>query len=481
MLFTTNMNRLTLRIAITLYLMLGLFVGGVGYYLKNHLERETSNLLTANMNSIANVICEDISGVYIDYLLTAKRGGDYSLEISQRLRNFSAHFKLKKVTVCDTAFVILASTDSIHSAGKPFFPLFAINGRLEKIRKGETVATPIYNNGNNPFMSVYIPVKGDDGRFKAILSVESSAEFFVLLHRFERFFIFTGIIFAVFLIFGAWFISRQLSQPIRDMAIVAKKIGDGDVGATVTLPLFRDEIRSLAVSINTMSAQLKIEHIKNLERVESLRILAAGVAHEVRNPVQGISLYADRLRRLSDPNINETAEKIKTEIRQIERIVNDLLDYTKDLTLVKSTFNTYALIQEVLAANGVLAKITGHCKTNTYGDRARLKQVFSNVIKNAIEASFDLSTGIAIQIKNSGNFSEVEIHNNGKEIDHETMSRIFQPFFTTKAKGTGLGLALCKKIVEAHEGTITIKKSDRKNYTTCVHIRWNNGEGMNNG
>jgi signal transduction histidine kinase len=475
------MNRLTLRIAITLYILLGLFVGGTGFYIKNHLERETTTLLTSSMQSIAAAISDDISGVYIDYLLSATRGGEFSKEIESRLKRFAGHFKLTEVTICDTSLIILSSTDSLFISGMQYYPLLASKGKLNRILSGITVATPVYESNKELFMSVYLPISGENGTKKAILSVEASAEYFNLLMKFESFFIYIGIALAIILLVGAWFISSQLTNPIREMSIVAKKIGEGELGAAVNLPLFRDEIRTLAVSINSMSVRLRDEHQKNIERVEGLRILAAGVAHEVRNPVQGISLYADKLRRNTvDPSVAETAVKIKNEIRQIERIISDLLDYTKELNLTVSTFNVSSLLQEVLSANGVQAMITGNCRREAVGDRLRLKQVFMNVVRNGVEAAIDGRVNIAVHLTFTENIVDVEIHNAGKEVDEEIVKKLFQPFFTTKAKGTGLGLALCRKIMTAHSGAIEIKRSERSGYTTCVNVQWKN-QGVCNG
>jgi signal transduction histidine kinase len=102
----------------------------------------------------------------------------------------------------------------------------------------------------------------------------------------------------------------------------------------------------------------------------------------------------------------------------------------------------------------------------------RLRQVLVNIIRNGCEASGEELPKIAVHIYKPGNNYKIEIHNSGKQIDNETMQKIFQPFFTTKAKGSGLGLAICKKIMEAHKGSILIGKSGKEGYATCVTVEW---------
>ncbi len=460
-----NMNRLTLRISLWLYVVLALFVGGVGYYVKVHLESETEKLLRSQMESIATVVSEDISGVYMDYLAAASAGSAYITEMRNRLNRFSGHFKLTEITVSDIGGLVFVSTDTAIVPGSKYLlpddPLL------------EMVSTPIYMQKDGLFMKVSLPLKGESGGVKGVLSVEASADYFKLLVQFERFFVYAGASLSILLFVGAWLISSSLTRPIRQMSHIADRIGSGEFGVTVKPPLFRDEIRLLAESVNKMSMQLKFEHDREVEQVESLRILAAGVAHEVRNPIQGISLYADRLHRITnDEKISDIAKKIKNETRQVGKIIEDLIDFTRPLELSISSFRIADLIHEVTGSLEADTVLMGASGSMAFGDRSRLKQVFANIIKNGVEAACDSGPKIAIKLSVKNGLVSVCVHNSGNAIDNDTAQKLFRPFFTTKPKGTGLGLALCRKIMLAHDGNIEITKSELEGFDTCVTVSW---------
>ena len=203
------------------------------------------------------------------------------------------------------------------------------------------------------------------------------------------------------------------------------------------------------------------ELLLNSEKLNVAGQLAAGIAHEVRNPLTAIKGFLQLMESEFDGN-NTYFEIIQSEMNRIELILNELLLLAKPhelkfeqvdlLTLienVKTLLNTQAIM------NGIqMETIYNGGRLTIHGDRNQLKQVFINILKNAIEA---MPGGgfVTIEVKPQ-QFNEVKIlfKDTGNGMPNEILKRIGEPFFTTKVDGTGLGLMLSKQIVENHEGTI---------------------------
>lgn len=209
--------------------------------------------------------------------------------------------------------------------------------------------------------------------------------------------------------------------------------------------------------------------LSRTEKLATLGQVAAGIAHELRNPLVGIgstaSLLLDEFER-SDPRRVEI-DVILQETRRMDRIVNQIVEYARPRELALARFVLSDLINEVLKllSGSLQAK---HLKVRTslssaadhlHADRDQIEQVLLNVIENAIDAS--PMDGSAIELTAHESFHHeqpgimIQVRDAGKGISLEVLSRVFEPFFTSgKRRGTGLGMAICKNIVERHRGDI---------------------------
>jgi PAS domain S-box-containing protein len=208
------------------------------------------------------------------------------------------------------------------------------------------------------------------------------------------------------------------------------------------------------------------------EKLASLGEMAAGVAHEIRNPLGGIKMATNLL---SSPEVDgsplsqEMTRSILSGIAEIEAIINNLLDWTRDARLERGDYELHRILEPVVEA--VAAEGRGRGVVVGYGrlerdvtaavDGQKLRQVFTNVMKNALEAIEPRREAgrVTVDLFAEGERAVVEVADDGIGIDPEDRDRIFLPFFTTKPSGTGLGMSIVKKIVDLHGGDIAIESA----------------------
>ncbi|MCP3869411.1 MAG: GHKL domain-containing protein [Gammaproteobacteria bacterium] len=203
------------------------------------------------------------------------------------------------------------------------------------------------------------------------------------------------------------------------------------------------------------------------DRLASIGRLAAGVAHEIGNPVTGIASLAQNLREEQDPSIvEESIEAILQQTRRISGIVRSLMNYSRSGSIGAEyrTFNLNEIVEESitlvrLTRSGKQVDCSNSCpdRLMLVGDRQRLSQVLVNLLTNACDAS---SQGGHVEIFAFEDENEVhlEVMDQGKGIPKQIQQSMFEPFFTTKqpGEGTGLGLSMAQKIIEEHNGRIEV-------------------------
>ncbi|MCC6849094.1 MAG: PAS domain-containing protein [Deltaproteobacteria bacterium] len=213
--------------------------------------------------------------------------------------------------------------------------------------------------------------------------------------------------------------------------------------------------------------------------VGELAAVAAGLAHEIKNPLGGIKgaaqLLADTLSQ--DPEGLRFTSLITREVDRVAALLEQLLELTRPPRLRLGAVNIHRLLQEVLALEHASAGETLAVRLNfdpslpdVWADEARIRQVFLNLVKNALEAmdhtgtltittrmETDFRVRTAGRDRRSRQYLSVDVEDSGPGIDPEDRARIFTPFFTTKNKGTGLGLAVSHRLVTQHDGLLRVE------------------------
>ncbi|HOP46230.1 MAG TPA: cache domain-containing protein [Desulfobacteraceae bacterium] len=281
----------------------------------------------------------------------------------------------------------------------------------------------------------------------------------------------------LFALAGVSILSYYLLRPVRNLVTATKRIANGDLSQDIPVQS-RDELGDLTSSFNRMVRNLSRiqDELVRSEKLISLGRLSAGVAHEIRNPLnamKGAIVYLQR-RRSDDPLIKEYTHLVSEEIDRLSEFVTEFLYFARqafpDLVRVdlnKLLLSTLSLFERQAEEK----KIFFHSQTDpslplVLIDPKQIEQVFVNLIINSMDAMPDgghlkaRSRFLEPDELNPSGSVQVILEDNGLGISHEHLKNIFDPFFSTKENGTGLGLPLCLGILEAHGGRIDVSSEE---------------------
>jgi len=229
-----------------------------------------------------------------------------------------------------------------------------------------------------------------------------------------------------------------------------------------------NQVLNLEVAEKTTELRRSHERLLRSERFAAVGQAAAYVSHEIKNPLMVIGGFAQQLKRNPDipPAARTKLEIISEEVKRLENFLGELRDFTRPAPPVKKEGNLNALVDQVAAmmqdaAADMNIRLIVHRADNlplTSFDSNQMKQVLINLIKNALEA-MEAGGTITVTTAAENGYVTVSVHDTGKGIPPDILPQIFNPFFTTKKTGTGLGLAVINKIIEDHHGNITVTSS----------------------
>lgn len=290
-------------------------------------------------------------------------------------------------------------------------------------------------------------------------------------------------------------ISFRMTKPIEQLTLAAKRIEEGDLQYRVSIQR-DDEIGSLATAFDQMAERLLQREkelkdsqaiLRRTDRLSSLGLLTAGLAHEIRNPLVAIRTFTQLLpERYEDAEFREGFQGLA--LKEVDRIcglINDLLSFARPSKPNVAPENINDVVDNIARILETQAKERGMAISREFSDslpkvwidREQMKQVFMNLILNAIQAMRDggsivLSTRLSAKNETelTREYVQIEVRDNGVGIPPQDLEQIFDPFFTSKDEGSGLGLAVSHQIVQEHGGFVTVNSTVGKGTSFFVHV-----------
>jgi len=356
-------------------------------------------------------------------------------------------------------------------------------GRREYRLDGKTV----------PIIEIEVPAFAEGspdywGSVKVGLSLEENQK---EIHRTRLMLILIGLSGFLLGLVGAVVLAKRITGPLQKLVEGTVRISKGDFTQTISVGS-RDEIGELARSFNDMTKDLletrrQMEdanrRLIQAEKLASIGRISASIAHEIRNPLTSVKLNIQKLMQIEslDEEEKEHLSISQEGIAQIEKFIKELLNFTRVSDLNPERFPVVQIVEEslkmmrnsFLEKKIVLEKRFAVDLPAVVVDGDKMRQVFLNILRNAVEAVEEggrIGLSLSRIKENGAPRIRVRISDDGCGIPEKDWENIFEPFYTTKSSGFGLGLSNARKIVEQHRGSIKVTKSKGKGTTFEVRI-----------
>lgn len=278
-------------------------------------------------------------------------------------------------------------------------------------------------------------------------------------------------------------LSRSITRPLLELVQSTRQIAAGKYGQPVLVSQEIEEVAFIGAELERMRRRIAISQERLKERLtesEQLRIeserlaaigsLAASLAHEIRNPLNAMSLLLSRLQYSpSEDTRKNIIGDLFGEIGRLDRLVSSILDYARPIQLDRKTVDVRSLIASIVdlyrslaEAKGVRLDLVSDGSVHAHIDSDRIKQCIVNLLKNSLDA-MENGGVVTLACRESQEGLVIEVSDNGPGISKEIKPKLFTPFFTTKENGTGLGLSSVHKIIAAHGGHIEVVTDSQNN------------------
>lgn len=279
---------------------------------------------------------------------------------------------------------------------------------------------------------------------------------------------------------AGWLIARSITRPLRSLAASTERIAAGDLASSVSVGT-GDELEQLAGDLNRMALSLRTsqEELVKKEKLATLGAVAAGIAHEIRNPLTSMKMAAEMLSsgELSDSD-REALQMLLDEIERLRLTTGGLLDYARPAApqagqadVASAVMDVVALMRRQLAHHKIETSLEMPDSPALAGmDPNRLKQVILNLLLNACDA-MPQGGSLAVRLSSREDILELTVSDSGRGIPEGELDRVFEPFYSTRAAGCGLGLAISRRFIEEAGGSISVKTGpDGSTFTIILPV-----------
>jgi signal transduction histidine kinase len=338
----------------------------------------------------------------------------------------------------------------------------------------------------------YFPVEGEKSRVYVIVILGSANGLATTLqHQSRRSLLWTLAVLLATTCLTAIVVWR-FTRPIKFLSTAARRIAGGDLSYRVPTSGRTDEMGELTELFNDMTTKLartrELEaQLYNAEKAIVVSRLASAIAHEIRNPLNYINLTLDHLRAGFSPADPQKQEKfasltsqLKTEVARINQRITEFLNYSRPPKLEPRLMNVSDVARDALRTVQVQAS-ENNVKTtveevggahSVTADAESIRSALTNLVINSLQAMDGEGGKIAIVVsgEDDGRRVRVDISDTGRGIKADDISKIFEPYYSTKDTGTGLGLAIVRKAIDDHHGTISVKSKEGEGTTFTITL-----------
>ena len=431
----------------------------------------------ALLSELENQTAELSKAIQVGVEEVTSKGSTDEMKLQNYLKKLNAK-GLKEISIISNADEIIASTNPMK-VGEEVGRV-----RKERIIKAE-LGEPVSKEGK--VYNVILPVVAGNEHYGYIhlkINVEDFSE--ILASNAIKRIVATSLVFGLGIILSV-FLSWMYTKPIHNVVNAARSVAAGDLTPELTTDR-TDEIGELTKAFNYMVQKLREERaleekLREAEHLSGIAQLGKSIAHEIRNPLNFISLSIDHLKTKYIPNQGEDKEKfeslitsIKHEIQRLNKLVGDFLDYGKSLQVTLQDVDIEGLINEVISLvsakaekDGIKISFQNGGLPKLSADPELIRTCIFNIIINAFQAMPDNGT-LTVTTKVSNGKAYIIIEDTGIGVSKENLPKLFDPFFSTKSTGLGLGLAMTKRFIEEHGGTADFQSTEGKGSTMTISL-----------
>ena len=481
--FNTFRGRLLLILALMLVATLG-----VQYYLNLLTQQENNDLRDSQTQALVAGITLGLSGMLAEEL----RVQDVIDQTDPAYIDQATRERIKDIIIIDGSWQVNDSLnpdywptkdENENLTNKKLSELKGLPPLMEGSRLGDDLKNfpnpNTANNKNQTDEAHAIPIETSKGRWYVMVLLKNDKS--EANRRAARPLVYTlGVLLVSSLI--TFLLVWRFTRPITNLADAARKVAEGDLRVRVADGNRNDEMGRLASRFNEMTGELEKKRdleakLQQAEKSAVVGRLGSAIAHEIRNPLNYINLTLDHLRSKFAP---EDAEKrlvfekltsqLKAEVARIDQQISDFLNYSRPAKAELRPIDARKVIEDslrIVEAQAVeknikIGVVEHENVPRIMGDPEFLRSVFNNLFINALQAMENTGGRLNIKISpdENENFVKFEVSDTACGISEENISKIFEPYFSTKETGTGLGLAIVHKIVDIHNGTILVESKE---------------------
>ncbi|MCK5237405.1 MAG: HAMP domain-containing protein [Deltaproteobacteria bacterium] len=374
--------------------------------------------------------------------------------------------------------VIVSRTTEEAAEKEAAATCFASENNAHRVEKGEVILHKLKVK-NRTFACAGIPLKdAGDRAVGAIFSLIDMTTHLAVARNANKTVLSIAIILFVVALGVSLFLSLSFSRPISKLRDAVVEITKGNLSSKVETTS-SGEIGELADAFNEMTFKLgnAQEKLVRSEKLAAVGQLASSIGHELRNPlgVIGNSAYFLNMKlKDADEKILKHIDILQREVNRSNAIITDLLDFSRASKPTTEVVELKLVIEDALVGVELPENVTLETRLDenlppVLIDPGQIRQVFQNLIYNALQAMPDEGR-LEITTAVTNDFVETKIKDTGEGISEENIKKIFEPLFTTKAKGIGLGLAIVKGIIDMHKGLIEVTSEAGKGTTFTVKL-----------